>query len=101
MSVDLSLVPPTVRPRFQRHDGSNAGDDDDFIEIAWKGAVERLDKAAIQSLSLAQGTLTIKGQGAKEGIFRSEGVFRFPVSAMSDFRTFIVSLEVCTGYHFD
>jgi hypothetical protein len=56
-----------------------------FIEIGWKGAVERLDKPAIQSLTLNQGTLVIKRQDAKEGLFRSEGVFRFPVSAMSDF----------------
>jgi hypothetical protein len=84
-----------------RAGGDWIGVGDGFIEIGWKGAVERLDKAAIQSLSLAQGMLTIKRQGAKEGIFRSEGVFRFPVSAMSDFRTFLVALEVCTGYRFD
>jgi hypothetical protein len=71
-----------------------------FIEIGWKGAVERLEKTAIQSLSLAQGTLVIKRQGAKEGLFRSQGVFRFPVSTMSDFHTFLVALEVCTGYRF-
>jgi hypothetical protein len=73
---------------------------DGFIEIGWKGAVERLEKAAIASLSLAQGTLIVKRHGAKEGLFRSEGVFRFPVSTMSDFHTFLVALEVCTGYHF-
>jgi hypothetical protein len=72
-----------------------------FIEIGWKGAVERLDKPAIQSLTLNQGTLVIKRQGAKEGLFRSEGVFRFPVSAMSDFRTFLVALEATTGFRFD
>ncbi len=71
-----------------------------FIEIGWKGAVERLEKPAIASLSLAQGTLVIKRHGAKEGLFRSEGVFRFPVSALSDFRTFLVALEACTGFHF-
>ena len=72
-----------------------------FIEIGWKGAVERLDKPAIQSLTLNQGTLVIKRQGAKEGLFRSEGVFRFPVSTMSDFRTFLVALEATTGFHFN
>jgi len=71
-----------------------------FIEIGWKGAVERLDRPAIQSMSLNQGTLVIKRQGAKEGLFRSEGVFRFPVSAMSDFRTFLVALEASTGFRF-
>lgn len=71
-----------------------------FIEIGWKGAVERLEKPALQSLSLNKGTLVIKRQGAKVGLFRSEGVFQFPVSAMSDFRTFLVALEACTGYRF-
>ncbi len=73
---------------------------DGFIEIGWKGAVEQLPKAAIQSLSLSQGTLIIKRQGAKEGLFRSEGVFRFPVAGIGDFRTFLVVLEVFTGFKF-
>src|SRR5690349_10769692 len=34
MSVDLSRVPPTVGPRFTRHDGSAAGPDDDFMVLA-------------------------------------------------------------------
>ncbi len=74
---------------------------DGFIEIGWKGAVERLSKAEIQALTLQKGTLVVKRQGAKEGLFRSEGVFRFPVAALADFRTFLVALEVCTGYRFD
>lgn len=73
---------------------------DGFIEIGWRGAVERLEKAAIDSLSLAQGTLVVKRRGAKEGLFRSEGVFRFPVSTMSDFHTFLIALEAYTGYRF-
>jgi hypothetical protein len=73
---------------------------DGFIEIGWKGAVERLDKASIESLSLSQGTLIVKRRGAKQGLFRSEGVFRFPVSTLSDFHTFLVALEACTGFHF-
>ena len=177
MAVDLSLVPPTVGPRFVRHDGGAAGADDDFIVLPdpaigevvsagtnrtlrgyhkashtlmnarialavlgaifgalfgfnvtkyglefvgdlleleldpaliqlcalgamGAGAVERLDKPAIQSMTLQQGTLIIKRQNAKEGLFRSEGVFRFPVSAMQDFRTFLVALEASTGFRF-
>lgn len=83
-----------------RAGGDFIGVGNGFIEIGWRGAVERLEKSAIQSLSLAQGTLVVKRHGAKEGLFRSEGVFRFPVSTMSDFRTFLVALEACTGYRF-
>ena len=49
----------------------------------------------------SKGTLIIKRQGAKEGLFRSEGVFRFPVAGIGDFRTFLVVLEVFTGFKFD
>ncbi|MCA9600078.1 MAG: hypothetical protein KC776_42540 [Myxococcales bacterium] len=84
-----------------RAGGDWLGVGDGFIEIGWRGAVEQLPKAAIQSLTLSQGTLIIKRQGAKEGLFRSEGVFRFPVAGIGDFRTFLVVLEVFTGFKFD
>ena len=47
-----------------------------------------------------QGALVIKKKDAREGLFSSEGVFRFPVSQMNDFQVFLVVLEEQTGIRF-
>lgn len=69
-----------------------------FIELFFKGAQERLDAADIASVSLDQGYMTIQRTGAKKGLFSSDGVFRFNVNGMADFRVFMVVFQSYTGY---
>jgi hypothetical protein len=71
-----------------------------FLEIGWRGQVQRLSRAEIQSLNFETGWLVIKRIGAKEGWFSSDGVFRFPVSGMADFAVFMIVLEEQTGFRF-
>lgn len=72
-----------------------------FLEIGWRGQVQRLPRPDIQSLTFQAGWLVIKRTGAKEGWFSSDGVFRFPVSGMADFQVFMIVLAEQTGFRFN
>lgn len=71
------------------------------LEIGWRGQVVRLPRPEIQSLTLETGWLVIKRTGAKEGWFSSDGVFRFPISGMADFKVFLIVLAEQTGFRFN
>lgn len=71
-----------------------------FLEIGAKGASERVTVGDTKDIYFEQGLLVIKKKDAKEGLFRSEGVYRFPVAALSDFRVFLAVLEEQTGIRF-
>lgn len=64
-----------------------------WIQFEQGGKTERLERNQIQQVTLVQGQLTIKRQGAKEGWFSSDGVFRFPVAGMADFAVFAAIFE--------
>lgn len=72
-----------------------------FLEIGARGASERIAVSDTKDIHFEQGVLVIKKRDAKEGLFKSEGVFRFPVAAMNDFRVFLVVLEEQTGVRFE
>lgn len=71
-----------------------------FLEIGAKGATERVTIGDTKDIHFEQGVLVIKKRDAKEGLFRSDGVYRFPVAALTDFRVFLVVLEEQTGIRF-
>lgn len=71
-----------------------------FVEIGWRGQTERLQRSEMQDIYLQQGQLVIKRQGAREGFFSSDGVFRFPVAQMNDFQVFLIVLKEQTGIQF-
>ncbi|MFT6400534.1 MAG: hypothetical protein ACJAYU_005312 [Bradymonadia bacterium] len=68
------------------------------IELSFKGEEDRLTAQDITSVTLDQGYMTIQRVGAKKGLFSSEGVFRFNVNGMSDFRYFAIVFQTLTGY---
>jgi hypothetical protein len=71
-----------------------------FLEIGAKGASERIEVGDTKDIYFEQGVLVIKRKDAKEGIFSSQGVYRFPVAALNDFRVFLVVLQEQTGIRF-
>ncbi|MDQ3033827.1 MAG: hypothetical protein M3Y87_15530 [Myxococcota bacterium] len=71
-----------------------------FLEIGAKGATERVAVGDTKDIFFEQGVLVIKKKDAKEGMFRSDGVYRFPVAALADFRVFLFVLEEQTGIRF-
>ena len=71
---------------------------DGFIELFFKGERERLAAADLTSVALDQGYMTIQRTGSRKGLFSSEGVFRFNVNGMADFRYFIIVFQSLTGY---
>ncbi|AKF09906.1 DUF6585 family protein [Sandaracinus amylolyticus] len=71
-----------------------------FLEIGASGRSEQIRIEETQDIHFEQGMLVIKKKGAKEGLFKSEGVYRFPVAALTDFQVFLVVLEEQTGVRF-
>ena len=71
-----------------------------FLELGAGGRTKQIRIEDTKDIHLEQGVLVIKEKDAKEGIFRSEGVHRFPVAALNDFRVFLVVLEEQTGVRF-
>ena len=69
-----------------------------FIELFFKGERERVEAADLTSVALDQGYMTIQRTGSRKGLFSSEGVFRFNVNGMADFRYFIIVFQSLTGY---
>lgn len=69
-----------------------------YIDLFFKGQQERLLPADLSAVLLDQGYMTIQRVGAKKGLFSSEGVFRFNVNGMADFRYFIIVFQSLTGY---
>ena len=71
-----------------------------FLEIGAGGQTQRLAVGDLHDIHLEQGVLVMKKKGAREGLFSSDGVYRFPVAAMDDFQVFLVVLEEQTGVCF-
>lgn len=71
-----------------------------FLELGAGGRTKQIRIEDTKDIHLEQGVLVIKERDAKEGIFRSEGVHRFPIAALNDFQVFLVVLEEQTGVRF-
>lgn len=71
-----------------------------FLELGAGGQTKQIRVEDTKDIFLEQGVLVIKEKDAKEGIFRSEGVHRFPIAALTDFQVFLVVLEEQTGVRF-
>ena len=70
------------------------------LELGVGGQTRRIPVEDTQNIYFEQGVLVIEERGAKKGLFRSEGVHRFPVAALNDFQVFLVGLEEQTGVRF-
>lgn|GEM_PF-3263406 len=71
-----------------------------FVEVATGGKSERIERAQIASATIQQGVIVLKRQGATEGWFSSEGVYKLPVSGMPDFMVFVMLFEDLLGLRF-
>lgn len=98
----LSRVEAEIAAHGTAHFGINKNDwiqvGEGFVELFFKGERERLDAGDIASIALDQGYMTIQRTGAKKGLFSSNGIFRFNVNGMADFRVFMVVFQTFTGY---
>lgn len=73
---------------------------DGAMELRWGDKVERLTPEDIDSVTIDTGFMTIKRVGARAGLFSSDGVFRFNVNGMEDFRVFLAALNGLMGIRF-
>jgi hypothetical protein len=64
-----------------------------FVEVLTGGKSERIERSQIASATIQQGIVTLKRQGATEGWFSSDGVYKLPVANMPDFMVFIMLFE--------
>lgn len=64
-----------------------------FIEISANGKSERIERTQIATATVQQGVVTLKRQGATEGWFTSDGVYKLPVANMPDFMVFLMLFE--------
>lgn len=72
-----------------------------FIEIIGGGKSERIERSQIASATIQQGIVTLKRQGATEGWFTSDGVYKLPVANMPDFMVFLMLFEELLGLRFN
>lgn len=72
-----------------------------FIEIIGGGKSERIERGQIASATIQQGIVTLKRQGATEGWFSSDGVYKLPVANMPDFMVFLMLFEELLGLRFN
>jgi hypothetical protein len=71
-----------------------------FIDLSLKGQTQRCTSEEIDGVSIAGGVFKIKRKGAKEGWFRSEGVFQFAYGNMANARVFLLALDRLLGLRF-
>lgn len=71
-----------------------------FVEVIAGGKTERIERGQIASATIDKGVIVLKRQGATEGWFSSEGVYKLPVSGMPDFMVFVMVFEQLLGLRF-
>lgn len=71
-----------------------------FIDLNLKGKTERCTAEEIDGISIDSGVFKVKRKGAKEGWFRSEGVFQFAYGTMANARVFLMALDKLLGLRF-
>ena len=71
-----------------------------FLELNLKGERQRCESAEIGGFSINGGTFKVKRTDAKEGWFRSTGVFQFPYGTMANARVFLLAIDRLLGHRF-
>ncbi|HWE36350.1 MAG TPA: hypothetical protein VG406_07230 [Isosphaeraceae bacterium] len=71
-----------------------------FIDLNLKGQTQRCNAEEVDGVSIAGGVFKVKRKDAKEGWFRSEGVFQFAYGNMANARVFLLALDKLLGLRF-
>jgi len=69
----------------------------DYLRLRLGGQKIERDTRDIQSVSVKQGVFIVKEVGAKEGWFRSKGVFKFDYSKLANPQLFMLLLDKVAG----
>ena len=69
-----------------------------FLELNLKGERRRCESAEIGGVSIHDGTFKVKRTDAREGWFRSTGVFQFPYGTMANARVFLLAVDRLLGH---
>ena len=72
-----------------------------FIEFCKSNIIERWNSYDIDGIGLNNGEFTFKRKGAKEGWFKSIGVFKFSYKDIANTKVFLIVLEKLLGFKFN
>jgi hypothetical protein len=70
------------------------------LHLQLKGQTQSCPVEEIADITIAQGNFKVKRTDAKEGWFRSQGVFQFPYASLANARLFPFVIERLLGLHF-